>query len=220
MRDHGFLIVEKYERLYQKYKARYNLTSDLYAIPRIDSSPQASRIKYRGIDRDCLTPNDVNPRNLAEIRLAEIGSEMKSKYKGEYYLEILPDEDFIPVEQLTEMYDLLESDRINFETIFVKIAGTECDIPDNFMSIGFEPSYFHSDHFSASCDCMLFPRWHGPDDEGILFLDYLKLLNLDGMFDSAEIARAFLTYYLTFDWTEREGDYFIVEVFLEKVAIK
>ena len=32
----GFLIVEPYDSLYRKYVGRYNLTADVYAIPRTD----------------------------------------------------------------------------------------------------------------------------------------------------------------------------------------
>jgi len=67
------------------------------------------------------------------------------------------------------------------------------------------------DHFSASCDCLCFPRWHGTDPEGLLFREHFSRLNRDGLFRSAQEARAFLRYYLSFDWTET-GEYEIAEV--------
>jgi hypothetical protein len=215
MIDQGFLIVEKYESLYDRYKERYNLTTARYAIPRIDLKPQDYRIQYRGIDRDCLEPNELTPRNLAEIRLSELFNQKESGYKDFYPQELWYEEDFIPVELLEEIYNYLEKDKSNYETIFVKKADISCEIPKNFKSIGYEPSFFYSDHFSASCDCMLFPRWHGTDKEGELFLNYFKQLNSFGLFDAIEIAKEFLEYYLSFDWTER-GEFYITEVFLDE----
>ncbi len=215
MLSFGYLVVEKYPYLYEKYKQRYQLTHDLYALPRMDRNPEDYPIQYRGIDRDCLEPNDMAPRNLAEMRMAEIAMQVKKEKRDYYYSEYYPDQDFIPVEMLDEMYEWLEDDRPKFETIFVRIAGIPCDIPEGYRSIGFEPSYFNSDHFSASCDCMLISRWHRTDNEGSLFLRYFNQLNKYGMFDSPEAAREFLDYYLSFDWTER-GEYFITEVFIQQ----
>jgi hypothetical protein len=59
---------------------------------------------------------------------------------------------------------------------------------------------------------MMFPRWHGTDKEGILFLEYFKKLKIDGMFENSNTAKEFLNYYLSFTWTET-GKYEIVEVF-------
>jgi hypothetical protein len=218
MLEQGFLIVEKYEYLYEKYKERYKLTSDCYAMPRIDRSPHDYKIQYRGIDRDCLTPNDVNPRNLAEIRLSELESQKRFGHDDIFYDEIYPILDFVDVNLLDEMYSWLEDDKSKFETIFIKKANIVCEIPRSFCSIGFEPSYFYKDHFSASCDCMLIPRWHGTDEEGKLFLNYFKQLNSFGLFNSIEISKEFLEYYLSFNWTET-GDYFITEVFLSEKDI-
>ena len=219
MQDQGFLIVEKYESLYEKYKERYNLSSDCYAIPRIDRSFKDYRIQYLGIDRDCLTPNDINPRNLAEIRLSEIEDQRRFGHDDIFYTEIYPVLDFIDMNLLDEMYSLLEDDKSKFETIFVKKADISCLIPHRYKSIGFEPSYFYTDHFSASCDCMLIPRWHGTDNEGTLFLKYFNQLNQFGMFPSIDIAKEFVEYYLSFDWTEQD-DYYITEVFINEIEKK
>jgi hypothetical protein len=87
--------------------------------------------------------------------------------------------------------------------------------PAGFSSIGFEPPFFYSDHFSASCDCMLVPRWHGTDKEGALFKEYFQMLNQYGLFADPLTAERFLKYYLSFDWTET-GDYCITEVFIKQ----
>ena len=58
---------------------------------------------------------------------------------------------------------------------------------------------------------MCFPRWHGTDPEGALFLSYFQRLNAKGLFDEPDVASAFLSFYLSFEWTEK-GDYYIAEV--------
>ncbi len=101
----------------------------------------------------------------------------------------------------------------DYEIIWTKIAGNNTKPPREFESIGFEPSYFSGDHFSASCDCMLIPKWHGTDKEGTLFLEYFGKLNKYGLFEAVDIASEFLNYYLSFDWAET-GEYEIAEVFI------
>jgi len=201
----GFLVVESYESLYRKYRERYGLRRPVYGMPRLDVEPEQSSVRYRGIDRDCLVANDFKPRNLAELFLDDL------RQKG-----ALPEgEDFVPFEHLAEVHKYLEHTEQNYETIFVRIVDSESTIPDGYASIGFEPSYFYSDHFSASCDCMLFPRWHGTDMEGVLFREHFEKLSIYGTFSEPREASEFLKYYLSFDWTET-GDYFVTEVAVQK----
>jgi hypothetical protein len=200
----GYLVVEKYESLYERYRTRYNATSACYAIPRLDIGPESYKIRYRGIDRDCLVPYEESERNLAEIRMYELLE------KG-----IVDDDDFVPAEYLDDVFRWLEEEQRRFETIFVKKAEVDCVVPQSFRLIGYEPSYFYSDHFSASCDCMMFPRWHGTDEEWTLFLKYFNQLNPNGLFDTPEIAKEFLEYYLSFDWTER-GDFYITAAYIRE----
>ncbi len=63
---------------------------------------------------------------------------------------------------------------------------------------------------------MLFPRWHGTDKEGELFMPYFRQLNSHGLFATPAIAQDFLDYYHSFDWTEHDtnGDYVVAEVFI------
>ena len=58
---------------------------------------------------------------------------------------------------------------------------------------------------------MCFPTWHGPDQDGTLFLEYFSRLNEYGLFPSADLAKEFLEFYLSFDWTET-GDYLIAKI--------
>ena len=100
-----------------------------------------------------------------------------------------------------------------YEPVGVRTAGSGAAPPDGLLRAGLEPSYLPKGYFSPACDCMCFPRWHGTDPEGILFVEHFAKLNPFGLFDSAEDATSFSTYYEGFDWTER-GPYSVAEVFL------
>ncbi len=65
---------------------------------------------------------------------------------------------------------------------------------------------------------MLFPRWHGTDPEGVLFLEHFRKLNAHGLFETAEAAGEFLEYYVSFPQSE-QGDYVIAEIFLRQDLI-
>jgi hypothetical protein len=197
----GYLIVKTYPNLYQEYAQRYKLTKAFYALPRIDRSPNNYEIQYRGLDRDALDPYK-DSKKLAEIRMAEL-EENNECTDGFLFLPST-------VKDVLSYLDNADA----YEVIWTKIAKSSHPIPEQFLSIGFEPSYFVGDHFSASCDCMLIPRWHGSDEEGTLFDDYFRKLNKYGLFEAPDTALAFLDYYLSFDWTET-GEYEIVEVFIK-----
>ncbi len=67
----GYLIVKTFDKLYKDYVERYNLRSDIYAIPRIDKLPQESKIKYRGLDRDALD-NYQDSKIYSELLMDEL----------------------------------------------------------------------------------------------------------------------------------------------------
>ena len=215
-RKAGYLIVKTFVKLYHDYVGRDSVTHDWYAVPRIDRTPEEQRIQYKGIDRGALSPLPVNllkelPRDRldtetaeAEVRLAEL-EESRLSFDGFLFR----------LQEASEVYDLLGEAKRNYELIWCRLAGSGYPVPPSFRSIGYEPSYFDSDHFSASCDAMMFPRWHGTDEEGKLFASYFAQLNRHGLFGTAEQAKDFLKYYLSFDWTET-GKYKIVEVFIER----
>lgn len=74
----GFLIVLNFNRLYERYVDRYKFESEIYAIPRIDKSPEDYLIMYRGIDRDSICGYSTSDM-LAGIRLYELQEEGKSE---------------------------------------------------------------------------------------------------------------------------------------------
>ena len=195
----GFLIVKTYPKLYYEYVARYNINFDIYAIPRIDKTPEQYTIQYRGLDRDAL--DDYKDSNiLAEIRLWELRDKSIDGFVFKY-------------EDAQDVYDYLDN-KLDYEIIWARIAGYPELPPNGFKSIGFEPTYFTGDHFAPQCDCMPIPRWHGTDEKnGTLFTDYFLKLNKCGLFPSMKEVQLFVDYYLSFDWTEHD-DYEIAEVFI------
>jgi hypothetical protein len=200
----GFLIPKTFARLYGDYKDRYDLRRDVYAMPRIDREPAQSRIQYRGLDRDALIESEDSDLD-AEVQLALLWHEGRAE-----------DGLIFSRSDLEEVYSLLGPLQSGYEVIWCRVAGRERTPPDGYRSAGFEATYFTGDHFSPSCDCMLFPRWHGTDEEGELFLPYFRQLNAHGLFATPAAAQEFLQYYLSFDWTEQDtgGDYVIAEVFV------
>jgi hypothetical protein len=200
--DSGFLIVKTFHRLFRDYSARYSLSRDLYAMPRIDRKPEDYWIQYRGLDRDALDPY-TDSEVLAEIRMAELEKEGKCR-----------DGFLFNLDDIRSVLDFLE-DKKDYEIIWTKTIQSRSIPPEGYSTVGFEPTYFTGDHFSAACDCMLFPRWHGTDKEGTLFIDHFRKLNQDGLFNTEEEASEFLKYYLSYEWTET-GEYEIAEVFVKK----
>ncbi len=138
----------------------------------------------------------------AELWMGEL--EDRGRCEGGYIFEL---------EDAQVAYDRLGHEKPDYEVVWTRISGTASPRPPNFAHIGYEPTWFTGDHFSASCDCMLIPRWHGTDEEGRLFIDYFGQLNRHGLFPSSQQAESFLEYYLSFDWTET-GDHEIAEIFL------
>jgi len=194
-------IVKTFVRLYRDNAPRYKLTKDFYGLPRIDKTPESYPIRYRGLDRDALGPYS-NSNDLAEIRMAELEKIGKCADGFLFSDETVRD---------VMSFALSPAD---YEVIWTKLASSRILAPAGFASASFDPTCFVGDHFSASCDCMLIPRWHGTDNDGTQFRDYFRQLNRFGLFCSPGAAQTFLDFYLSLDWTET-GDYAIAEVFLK-----
>lgn len=193
----GFLVVKRFERLFREFASKPAFDRRIYALPVFGDEAAVASIRYRGLDRDAVGPFTTG--SLAEIRMAELDPDSR--------------DGFLPtLEQAHDVRRWADEEAPGaYEVVWARIAGTPDEPPLRFELLGFEPSYFTGDHFSASCDCLCFPRWHGTDPEGLLFREHFSRLNRDGLFRSAEEASAFLAYYLSFDWTET-GDYEMAEV--------
>lgn len=194
----GFLVLKRFEHLFREFAAKPAFDRRIYALPVFGDDPSNATTRYRGLDRDAIQPYARG--SLAEIRMAELDPDDT----GGGFIGTL--EHALDVLQWAEQ----EAPGV-YELAWARVAGGSQAPPAAFERLGFEPSYFTGDHFSASCDSLCFPRWHGTDPEGLLFAEHFERLNRDGLFPSAEEARVFLAYYLSFDWTET-GEYEIAEV--------
>jgi len=103
----------------------------------------------------------------------------------------------------------------NWEVIWAADAAADVVAPGNTDLLGYEPTWFTGDHFSALSDCMCFPTWHGTDEAGQLFAEHHARLNEHALFPTQRDAEGFLRYYRSFDWTET-GEYVIAEVRLAR----
>ena len=194
----GFLVLKCFEPLFRGFAAKPEFDRRIYALPVFGDDPSIAVVRYRGLDRDAIAAYTAG--SLAQIRMAELD----------------PDDVggglIATLEQARDVLRWAEEEAPGaYEIAWARVAGSLHAPPPGFEFLGFEPSYFTGDHFSASCDCLCFPRWHGTDPEGLLFQEHFSRLNRNGLFRSAQEASAFLRYYLSFDWTET-GDYEIADV--------
>ncbi len=97
------------------------------------------------------------------------------------------------------------------EVIWIRDVESDSSEPPDYPLLGYEPAMFGGDWFSALSDCMCFPIWHGTDTVGELFKMHHDNLNQYALFNTPNMARDFLEYYRSFDWTEK-GNYIITEV--------
>lgn len=216
----GFLIVTRFEELCRDYCNRFEkIARDqwgfgddlIYSVPRQHFPPTEVRKKYRGIDRAPLIawPSSQFPdetwmgREEPEASQALEDLETAKKADDGFVFSIL---------DARRVYSLLQ-DPDRWELIWACNSATAFDRNGVGATLGFEPTWFVGDRFSAVCDCMCFPRWHGTDKEGVLFAEHYSRLNEHALFDSADEAMKFLEFYLSFDWTET-GDYVIAEICL------
>lgn len=199
----GFLVVKRFEALYKEFAAKPDFCADIHALPLAGTGPERLAVRYRGLDRDAVSPDAKG--SLAEIRLFELRSE---SYDG------TNDFLFRHVDALDVLRWVEDEASDVYEIAWTCVAGAPASPPAGFRLLGYEPTYFTSDHFSAIRDCMCFPRWHGTDNEGVLFRPYFERLNPNGLFDDPAEASAFLAHYRSFDWTET-GDYEIAAVWAE-----
>jgi hypothetical protein len=206
----GYLIVKRFEAMYREFDRPAEGDEILYGIPRRDADPILSPKKYRGVGRDGIIgfpgepgedwgwPDFRKPTD-AETRLGEL--ERTNRASSDY---IFSYEDAVDVLRLMEQPE-------SWELIWAADASTDAPPPTGTKLLGFEPTWFEGDRFSAIMDSMFFPRWHGTDAEGKLFLDYYEQLNEHGLFSEASQAEEFLRFYRSQDWTET-GEYVIAEI--------
>lgn len=207
--EFAYLVVKRFGVLYKNFAQKPEFNLPIYALPVFGTDWNDCRVQYHGLDRDPLLAGDYPWSSLAEIRMAEIRTAEKEEVPYWANKEYL-----FRAEDLVEVLKWAEEEVPGeYEPVWARLAGSDNTPPISYKLAGYEPSYFPSGFFSPLCDCMCFPRWHGTDQEGILFSPYFKQLNGYGLFDSLDDANDFLTCYLSFDWTEG-GEYQIIEVWI------
>jgi hypothetical protein len=208
----GFLIVRTFEEVYRTFGVLPPVVDVPYSIPRPGVPPQAIDKRYRGIDYLALGAWPVKERGVEHNPCA---AEEPEAYQLMWDLEDAgrAAEDFVfALDDVRWLYLALR-EPAKWEIIWVRDAGTTGGRIGVGPTLGFEPTWFWGGHFSAVCDSICFPRWHGTDPEGTLFAEYHERLNENALFRTAEEASKFLQFYRSHDWTET-GDYVIAEVCL------
>jgi hypothetical protein len=221
IQDFGFLLVKRFDVLYAEFAARPEFDRHIYALPRFGTSPHQVAKQYRGLDRDPLIPSHPpppphymvaapTPFNALESANSVLAAQMRMyelEEEDRCWRSLLFDED-----GLVEILRWLEEEHEHrYETLWSKVANSEAEPPTGYRRLGYEPSSFPADHFSTVADALCFPRWHGTDDEGVLFAEHFDRLNSNALFDRPSAAEAYLDYYLSIPWTERD-EFSIAEI--------
>lgn len=206
----GYLIVRTYEALYRRFARPAD--RPIYSVPVKGVAPVAVPKRYRGIDREPL-----QAWTKQELQLGWPGVEPPASAEQEACLFLADlerrggavDELIVDWEGAKETYERLRSPRER-ELIWVTAWSSQFERVDGDR-LGFDAASLRSDYFSAICDTMCFPRWHGTDAEGTLFLRFHERLNQHALFDTVDDAREFLSFYRSLDWAET-GDFTIAEI--------
>jgi len=203
----GYLIVRSFDWMYRDFNRPAETDHSVYSIPRSGVAPDQCPKKYRGIGR--------NPLGLWFPDLDD-GSPPPAEPEASAFLATLDEagrsaDDFIPMwEDVKGVWAKLKAPS-NWEVVWAAKCAAEVAAPPRSKLLGYEPTWFTGDHFSALCDCMCFPVWHGTDEAGELFAEHHDRLNKHALFGSQRDAENFLEYYTSFDWTET-GEYAIAEL--------
>lgn len=213
----GFLIVRTFEELYRKYPRPVPSGRVFYSIPRQGIPAESAPKKYRGLARSPLAgwPEGAWGREQ-DPRAAEEANACRALWD----LETQGDscDDFIAKLSDARQVAARLREPAQWEIIWARdLAGTPARAQVG-RTLGYEPTWLTGDHFSALCDCLCFPRWHGTDEAGTLFAEFHQRLNEHALFDTPADAKAFLDLYQAQVWAET-GDYVIAEICLPGEAL-
>lgn len=220
----GYLIVKTFERMYREYlklrdEMKFPLPNDkvIYSIPWKGMPPEAYAKQYRGAARSPLFRwTDMDEEAFGGKNLVvepEVFEREAHMTMGRLPPVGQNDPTLIAsYDDVKRVFGLLETPAER-EIIWARDTRADSTEAPNHLLLGYEPTwpFGGEEGFSALSDCLCFPVWHGTDPEGVLFREHHEKLNRHGLFDTPEAAKAFLDYYLSFDWTET-GPYVITEV--------
>jgi hypothetical protein len=209
----GYLIVKTYERMYRETYERMYRTGPqnaAYSLPRYGVPADGIAKRYRGIARD---PLHALTQELLRNGEPWIDTSEPAACHHLYELEEAgaSAEDFILSRDGADAVLALLTQNSERELIWACRRPYAGPRPHRSRLLGFEPSWWSGDHFSAVMDSMCFPRWHGHDREGTALAQFHERLNGYALFDTDLDADAFRACYCSQEWAE-EGPYEIVEV--------
>jgi hypothetical protein len=209
---YGFLLVRTFDYLYRSFPKPAPRDQIIYSVPREGVPPNAVSKRYRGIDREALEAWSAEDLSLGFPYIPTPTEPEACIALYELECQGACETDFIfSLPETRRVYALLRAP-IDWELIWAADVTADITRPREGRVLGYEPTWFWGDHFSAICDSMCFPRWHGTDEEeGTLFAPYYTRLNDHALFDSPVEAEDFLRFYRSQDWTET-GDYVIAEI--------
>lgn len=192
------------------------LTKPIYGVPRKSRCSSGGALpRYLGIDREPLFAFSLEAARMS----TEGGIPLEATEASDLFCEI---EDATGREDgwVTDRRDILKllhalgDARTKYEVVFAKEYEDSAQPPSDAAFLGCDAAYFITDHLSAICEALFYPRWTRTDVEGKLFRKYFDRLNGNGLFDTNEAARDYLQYYLSFDWTEPSDSSFTsIEVY-------
>lgn len=208
----GFMIPRKYEFLYNDFWKPAPPEMVVYAVPRLGVPAEAMPKKYRGIDRYPLGGWPVKEHDPAQFGITPAAAEPEAAEAINDLVDThRSDGNFIfSLDDGRRIFSMLRRPD-DWELIWVADATASVPPPPDSMPMGFDATWFWGDHFSAICDSMCFPRWHGTDAAGRLFASHFEKLNQYALFPTAGEAEDFLRFYRSQDWTET-GEYVIAEI--------
>lgn len=219
----GYKILIRYEVAYRRALESHSyddnpIAHPVYAVPcAAYPDPPLWQPKYRGIDRE-----DLPAMTDEDARMWSAASP-----GGSVTYEATPATRFLRVVELktgredgwvTSMSDILAAWTLlgpaqdDYEIVFGRESGDSTDALGHEF-LGCDAAYWEGDRFSCICDALFFPRWHGTDPEGVLFLPHFQTLNANGLFDTNTAALGYLEFYTSFPWTERDEDFTSIEVY-------
>jgi hypothetical protein len=204
----GYLIVKTYERMYREYAGPRNTG---YSVPRDGVAADGIAKRYRGIARDPL-----QAWRQENLRLGFPGIDPPTEPAACLHMAELEEagtsiEDFILSRDSADAVLRLLAEPNEWELIWACRHRYLGPRPARSRALGFEPSWWSGDHFSAIMDSMCFPRWHGHDQGGTVFAQFHNRLNGNALFDTQLRAEEFLASYCSQEWAE-QGPFEIVEI--------
>jgi len=125
--DSGFLVVKKFEALYDEFCAKPGFVRAIYALPVIGKPADHLTVRYRGLDRDALSC--FTKGTLGQIRMEELQWEGRVDADDEFILGL---------EDARDVLGWTNEERPGlYEIIWTRMAGASAVPPMGWRSLGF-----------------------------------------------------------------------------------